>query len=41
MYDRVFAITWLAQAPRQALLILALQVGTALMPVAKAFFLES
>jgi hypothetical protein len=34
-----FAIKWLPQAPRQALQILALQVGAALAALAPVFFL--
>ncbi|OGZ50514.1 MAG: hypothetical protein A3C84_02000, partial [Candidatus Ryanbacteria bacterium RIFCSPHIGHO2_02_FULL_48_12] len=35
-----FAITWLPQAPRQALCVLALQVGAASVPIAIIFILE-
>ncbi|OHA00326.1 MAG: hypothetical protein A3C11_01260 [Candidatus Sungbacteria bacterium RIFCSPHIGHO2_02_FULL_49_12] len=35
-----FAIKWLPQRPKQALLILALQIGAALLPMAVIFFLE-
>ncbi len=35
-----FAIKWLPQTPRQALLILALQVGAALAALAPVFFLH-
>jgi len=35
-----FALTWLPRAPKQALLILALQIATALPPLTIVFFLE-
>ena len=35
-----FALTWLPRAPKQALLILALQLAAALPPLAIIFFLE-
>lgn len=34
-----FAITWLSRAPKQALLVLALQVGAALLTLAPLFLL--
>jgi len=34
-----FAITWLPRAPRQALIVLALQVGAALLTLAPLFLL--
>jgi hypothetical protein len=36
----VFAITWLPQAPRQALYVLALQLGAALAALAPVFILK-
>lgn len=35
----VFAVRWLRRAPRQALLILALQLGVALLALSPVFFL--
>ena len=35
-----FAITWVPRAPREALLVLALQVGAALLTLAPLFLLE-
>jgi hypothetical protein len=34
-----FAITWVPRAPREALLVLALQVGAALLALAPLFLL--
>jgi hypothetical protein len=35
-----FALKWLPQAPRKALLILALQIAIALVPILTIFYLE-
>ena len=35
-----FALTWFPRAPRQALWVLALQVGAALLPMSVVFYLH-
>ena len=35
-----FAIKWLPRAPKQAMKLLALQIGAGLVPIAVLFFLE-
>jgi len=35
-----FAITWLPRNPKQTLMVLALQIVTAFLPIAVVFFLE-
>jgi len=35
-----FAVKWLSRAPRQALLILALQIAAALLPISVVFYFK-